>query len=81
MVTGPNEPDPLPSNTRVLFGTFGTSNGTNQLGYDPAQWSHTGVAYVHPDCLICGLLTIPIVTLLSSTYVSWASPERLCSTQ
>jgi len=42
MVTGPDEPDPLPSNAVVLFGTFGTSNGTNQLGYDPSQWSHTG---------------------------------------
>jgi len=46
--SGPHEPSPLPSNTTVTWGVFGsTVNGTvksiPQLGYSPADWSGTGV--------------------------------------
>jgi hypothetical protein len=48
LVSGPNEPRPLPSNTTVTWGVFGSSingsiNSTPQLGYSPADWSGTGV--------------------------------------
>jgi len=41
--TGPNEPDPFPSNTTVTFGVFGYSNSTYHVGYIPADWSGTGI--------------------------------------
>lgn len=46
LISGPNEPEPLPSNTTVAWGVFGYTNGTPQLGYSPADWSGTGVKYV-----------------------------------
>lgn len=44
LVTGPNEPDPFPSNTVVTFGVFGSTNSTHKVGYIPADWSGTGVS-------------------------------------
>jgi hypothetical protein len=41
--TGPNEPNPFPSNTTVTFGVFGNTNSTCHVGYIPADWSGTGV--------------------------------------
>jgi len=41
--TGPNEPDPFPSNATITFGVFGYSNSTYHVGYIPSDWSGTGV--------------------------------------
>jgi len=43
LISGPNEPTPLPSDTTVTWGVFGSTNSTPQLGYSPADWSGTGV--------------------------------------
>ncbi|CAG7847126.1 SubName: Full=Uncharacterized protein {ECO:0000313/EMBL:CCA75069.1} [Serendipita indica DSM 11827] len=38
LVTGPDEPEPFPSNYTVKFGVFGMSTVPHQLGYTPADW-------------------------------------------
>lgn len=43
LVSGPNEPLPLPSNAVVTWGVFGYTHSAPQLGYSPAQWSGTGI--------------------------------------
>lgn len=43
LISGPNEPAPLPSGTTVSWGVFGSEGSSPQLGYSPADWSGTGV--------------------------------------
>ncbi|KAG8804524.1 hypothetical protein FRC18_007103 [Serendipita sp. 400] len=51
LITAPDEPEPLPSNTAVTFGVFGMSSNDGRrslvsLGYSPSNWSGLGVEYV-----------------------------------
>ncbi|KAG8765165.1 hypothetical protein FRC15_007169 [Serendipita sp. 397] len=48
LITAPDEPEPLPSNTTVTFGVFGMSSNDGRrslvsLGYSPSNWSGLGV--------------------------------------
>ncbi|PVG03376.1 hypothetical protein CPB86DRAFT_724129 [Serendipita vermifera] len=62
MLTGPQEPEPLPSLTIVTFGVFGTTNSAQQLGYSPANWSGTGVS--DPTVDVHGLRGITYALIL-----------------
>jgi len=86
--TGPNEPTPLPSDTTVTWGVFGSAvNGTvksiPQLGYSPADWSGTGVkdptvdeASLHG--ITCALILHPIASFLGVVTFGF-SMIALCS--